>query len=58
VVDAAQKSGHRNVILCPDWRQAPDILATEIEEGDVILTLGAGDIYQLAETLVEKGVAA
>jgi UDP-N-acetylmuramate--alanine ligase len=58
VVDAAQKSGHRHVVHCPDWRQAPDILATEIEEGDVILTLGAGDIYRLAEQLVEEGAAA
>ena len=58
VIDAAQKSGHRHVVHCPDWRLAPDILATEIDEGDVILTLGAGDIYRLAEELVAEGAAA
>ncbi len=54
VVEAAQKSGHRHVELCPDWRLAPELLARYVETGDVILTLGAGDIYRLAEVLVEE----
>ncbi len=54
VVEAARKSGHRKVGLCPDWRLAPDLLARYVETGDVILTLGAGDIYRLAEMLVEE----
>ncbi len=58
VVDAAQKSGHRHVVYCPDWREAAGILASGIDEGDVILTLGAGDIYRLAELLAEEGRAA
>jgi UDP-N-acetylmuramate--alanine ligase len=58
VVDAALKSGHRNVVHCPDWRDAAEMLAPEVEDGDVILTLGAGDIYQLAEMLVEGSAEA
>jgi UDP-N-acetylmuramate--alanine ligase len=51
VVDAARRSGHRGVKLCPDWADAPTELASEIHEGDLVLTLGAGDIYRLAELL-------
>jgi UDP-N-acetylmuramate-alanine ligase len=29
-------------------------LEAEVREGDVILTLGAGDIYKLSEWLVEE----
>ncbi len=55
VVEAARDSGHRHVRLCPDWREAPELLASEVREGDVVLTLGAGDIYRLAELLVAEG---
>jgi UDP-N-acetylmuramate--alanine ligase len=50
VVDAARELGHRQIELCPDWRQAPAKLHG-VREGDAILTLGAGDIYRLAEQL-------
>jgi len=52
VVDAARRSGHRHVQYCGEWRHAPEVLAAEVGEGDVVLTLGAGDIYRLAEELV------
>ena len=54
VVDAAKRSGHRNVMLCNDWRQVPEQLADRVQAGDVLLTMGAGDIYRLAERLVRK----
>jgi len=54
VVEAARRRGHRHDRLCADWRQVPERLAAEVQEGDVILTLGAGDIYRLAELLVEE----
>ena len=53
VIDAARASGHRGVVSCPDWHDLPSRMATEVETGDVVLTLGAGDIYRLAEKLVE-----
>jgi UDP-N-acetylmuramate--alanine ligase len=55
VVEAARRSGHRDVRSCADWREVPPMLAAEVQEGDVILTLGAGDIYRLAELLVAEG---
>ena len=57
VVEAAKASGHRNVQLCRDWHDAPALLARQVREGDVILTLGAGDIYRLAEELAGEEAA-
>jgi UDP-N-acetylmuramate--alanine ligase len=55
VAAAARLSGHRNVAYCADWRDAPPLLAEGIEEGDVVITLGAGDVNRLARLLVEEG---
>jgi len=54
VVDAARRSGHRHVEYCADWHQAPEALHAEVGRGDVVLTLGAGDIYRLAEDLAAE----
>ena len=50
VAQAARAHGHGRVDSCPDWRDAPALLA-DVTAGDVILTLGAGDIYRLARQL-------
>jgi UDP-N-acetylmuramate--alanine ligase len=55
VVEEARKSGHRNVHSCPDWHEVAPLLADEVREGDVVVTLGAGDINRLAERLVAEG---
>ncbi|MGE5233827.1 MAG: UDP-N-acetylmuramate--L-alanine ligase [Acidobacteriota bacterium] len=55
VVAAARASGHRSVAFCADWREVPARLANEVKPGDVVITLGAGDIVRLAEQLVEEG---
>ncbi len=55
VARAAQAVGHPRVDYCADWRAAYGLLAG-VDDGDVVLTLGAGDIYRLAEALV-KGEA-
>jgi UDP-N-acetylmuramate--alanine ligase len=57
VVDAARRSGHRHVELCGDWHEARRFLVDEVDEGDVVLTLGAGDIYRLAEQLASEEAA-
>ena len=54
VVEAAVRNGHRHVRLCADWHDVPRQLDTEVRDGDVVLTLGAGDIYKLSECLVEE----
>ncbi len=57
VVRAARRSGHRHVEYCNDWQVVALRLKTRIEPGDVVLTLGAGDIYRLATQLVEDRLA-
>ena len=54
VVEAARRSGHRNVRYSPSWKDAPAILLENVKEGDVIVTLGAGDVNRLGKQLVEE----
>ncbi|MEL7059533.1 MAG: UDP-N-acetylmuramate--L-alanine ligase [Acidobacteriota bacterium] len=53
VVDAARRSGHRRTHYQADWRDVPERLESIVEAGpgDVVLTLGAGDIYRLGQQL-------
>jgi UDP-N-acetylmuramate--alanine ligase len=58
VAAAARAAGHGRVDWVPDWHEVPARLS-EVGGDDVLLTLGAGDIYRLAQRLsgVEVGVA-
>jgi UDP-N-acetylmuramate--alanine ligase len=51
VVEAARASGHRNVHHVGHWRELPPLLAEAIGDGEVVLTMGAGDIYRLGQQL-------
>ncbi len=46
VAVAARENGHRHARFCGDWRQVPELLS-DIGPEDVLLTMGAGDIYRL-----------
>jgi UDP-N-acetylmuramate--alanine ligase len=50
---AAQWGGGKQVWWLPDAEKAEAALADELRPGDVFVTLGAGDIWRLAEALVE-----
>ncbi|MDX1643820.1 MAG: UDP-N-acetylmuramate--L-alanine ligase, partial [Thermoanaerobaculia bacterium] len=52
IVEVARRSGHRRVESIPGRDEAAAVLAAEVAPGDVVLTLGAGDIYRLGEELV------
>jgi UDP-N-acetylmuramate--alanine ligase len=54
VVDEARSRGHRRVDYCETWDEVRERLhARRVTEGDVLLTLGAGDVYKLGVELVE-----
>jgi len=53
VARAARAQGHGRVEYCRDW-QAAGALLGDLAPGDVVLTLGAGDVYRLAERLVAE----
>ncbi|HEX6898529.1 MAG TPA: UDP-N-acetylmuramate--L-alanine ligase [Thermoanaerobaculia bacterium] len=54
LVESSRRHGHRNVHFCPAWKDAPALLE-EAGEGDVVITLGAGDVNRLGQTLVAAG---
>jgi UDP-N-acetylmuramate--alanine ligase len=57
VADAARRSGHRDVHYRPAWKDAPALLRDGVREGDVVVTLGAGDVNRLGQALVKEGSA-
>jgi len=49
-----KEHGHREVMLCREEEDILDRLGQVIEPGDVVMTLGAGSIYQVGESLLER----
>lgn len=52
---AADRSAGRPVWWLGDAERAERALAPRLGEGDLLVTLGAGDIFKLADALVEEG---
>jgi UDP-N-acetylmuramate--alanine ligase len=50
---AIKRKGHMDVEFTPDDGQIVKQLAGKLNPGDIVLTLGAGDIYKVGEALVE-----
>ena len=55
VVTAARAAGHPWGRYCPTRAEAEALVRAELEPGDVVLTLGAGDIVRLAQSLAASG---
>ena len=54
VARATQAVGHSRVDYCVDWQSIREQLG-ELGAGDVVLTMGAGDIYRFAAELAAEG---
>ena len=50
---AIKRRGHLEVEFVPDKRDVARQLVPKLRAGDIVLTLGAGDIYKVGEELVE-----
>jgi UDP-N-acetylmuramate--alanine ligase len=50
---AIKRKGHMEVEFIPDKGQIVEQIAGKLNPGDIVLTLGAGDIYKVGEALVE-----
>ncbi len=50
--EGIRKNGHLDVSHSPDFDQALSMITQKMKKGDMILTLGAGDVYTLGEKLV------
>jgi len=51
---AQQISKHREVIYLKDQQQILDTLWETVQSGDLLLTLGAGDVWKIGEEFLEK----
>jgi UDP-N-acetylmuramate--alanine ligase len=49
LVDQIKKFGHRDVAYVSDFAQAQKVLKEKLQEGDLLLTLGAGDVWKIGE---------
>jgi len=54
LADEVHRHGQRDVTYIADRTALPDHLTGIIREGDIVITLGAGNIWQAAEALVER----
>ncbi|MBA4251205.1 MAG: UDP-N-acetylmuramate--L-alanine ligase [Chlorobiaceae bacterium] len=53
IVETAKKIGHKNVIYVKDKNDLPQVLNEVKKESDIIITMGAGDIWKYCEKFVE-----
>ncbi len=54
ISDTAKKFGHRDVHYLEDKKDLPAKLDEIVEDGDIVITMGAGDIYKYGEEFVEQ----
>ena len=53
IIEAAKKFGHKNTIYIKDKNDIPKKLLELKKDGDIIVTMGAGDIWKYGEKFVE-----
>ena len=53
VLDAVIGAGHRNAYYCPTLGEARSFFCDHLAEGDLLLTIGAGDVYSVGEQLID-----
>lgn len=54
IADAAIQSGHHNVICLEDNDEIVETTFKILQKGDVLLTMGAGNIWQFGEELIDR----
>lgn len=54
IADGALERGHRHVTFIQDKEEIPGFLLSAIEAGDMVITMGAGDIWRVGEEIVRR----
>jgi UDP-N-acetylmuramate--alanine ligase len=54
VAEKARALGHRQVVYIPDKENVTDYLQRIIHKGDLVITMGAGDIWKVGEALIKR----
>jgi UDP-N-acetylmuramate--alanine ligase len=52
--EAIRRQGHPNVRFVPDKAEIPDLVLKILEPGDMVITLGAGDIWKSGREIAER----
>lgn len=54
LVQGIKGHGHKEVMLCPRQEEILTTLLSVVRPGDLVMTLGAGDIYRLGEEFLNR----
>jgi UDP-N-acetylmuramate--alanine ligase len=54
LAEAIASRGHRQVVYAGDLKSAGQRLLVEVQDGDVVLTLGAGSVWVAGEELLKQ----
>jgi UDP-N-acetylmuramate--alanine ligase len=54
IAEGAKQHGHRSVTFEPDKAKVPELLAALVRPGDMVFTLGAGDIWRAGEDYLKR----
>jgi UDP-N-acetylmuramate--alanine ligase len=54
IVNAAKRFGHKEVHYVPDKTKVPDELGRIVKSGDIVITMGAGDIWKYGEIFLKQ----
>jgi UDP-N-acetylmuramate--alanine ligase len=52
IADSLVRHGHHSVVYEPQMEKLPELARGAVRPGDILLTLGAGDIWKVGEALV------
>jgi len=53
ISDITQKFGHKNVHYVPDLNEVPNFILKTVKDNDIVITMGAGDIWKYGEKFVQ-----
>ena len=54
VANAAKQFGHKDVQYVPDKKAVPSVLLKTVKKGDIVITMGAGDIWKYGEEYLKQ----
>ncbi|HWP82454.1 MAG TPA: UDP-N-acetylmuramate--L-alanine ligase [Bacteroidota bacterium] len=54
IVNAAKRFGHKEVHYVPDKKHVPAFLKKIVKSGDIVITMGAGDIWKYGEEFLTQ----
>ncbi|MBI5022393.1 MAG: UDP-N-acetylmuramate--L-alanine ligase [Ignavibacteriales bacterium] len=54
IIDAAKQYGHKNAHYVPDKNELPNYLKSVLKKNDIVIMMGAGDIWKYSEKLIKQ----